>query len=497
MKISQMPLSTTPSSDDVLAMLEGGTQNRKITFGAVAEWIANEEEIDNLNTDNKTIVGAVNELEELIGDATADTQAKIKNLQDTAYVTNTASGDIAAFSDGTAADAKSVVIHVEPVQAGSGDPSPDNVRPISGRTGATVWRTGKNLIPNIKYQEAETRVVLGYNSADFSLFLPRGTYTLSVDFVDNAYAGAYYRFESDSTNRTIWISTDTITSATFIIDKDERFRLWLYAGNGITVNDIENFMVSASTTANNYTPYTGSTIPVSWETEAGTVYGAELDVVSGKLTVDRAMNVYDGSEDENWSYYNISTGNLFRTIIADRTAENITGVSNQAKYLCNSYTVAANESTGRTTGHFSGANKNADFVNDNFTTVESWQTNLANHPLQFIFPLAEPVTYQLTPQQIQTLLGENKIWSDAGSVSVEYRADAKSYINSLFSSIQGNIAFIEDGTTASRAYTAGQYVIVGGTMYKVSAAIASGAEFTPDTNIVATTVGTELTALNA
>lgn len=62
MKISQMPLSTTPSSDDVLAMLEGGTQNKKITFGAVAEWIANEEENESLNTNSKTLVGAVNEL---------------------------------------------------------------------------------------------------------------------------------------------------------------------------------------------------------------------------------------------------------------------------------------------------------------------------------------------------------------------------------------------------------------------------------------------------
>ena len=62
MKISQMPLSTTPSSDDVLAMLEGGTQNKKITFGAVAEWIANEEEIESFNTNSKTIVGAINEL---------------------------------------------------------------------------------------------------------------------------------------------------------------------------------------------------------------------------------------------------------------------------------------------------------------------------------------------------------------------------------------------------------------------------------------------------
>jgi ribosomal protein L11 len=34
------------------------------------------------------------------------------------------------------------------VQAGSGDPSPTNVRPITGWTGAKVMRCGKNFLEN-------------------------------------------------------------------------------------------------------------------------------------------------------------------------------------------------------------------------------------------------------------------------------------------------------------------------------------------------------------
>lgn len=37
-----------------------------------------------------------------------------------------------------------VISHIAPVQAGSGDPSPSNVRPISGWTGAKLTRTGEN-----------------------------------------------------------------------------------------------------------------------------------------------------------------------------------------------------------------------------------------------------------------------------------------------------------------------------------------------------------------
>lgn len=40
---------------------------------------------------------------------------------------------------------KELMVSIEPVQSGSGDPSPDNVRPISGWTGVSVWDTGHNV----------------------------------------------------------------------------------------------------------------------------------------------------------------------------------------------------------------------------------------------------------------------------------------------------------------------------------------------------------------
>lgn len=47
-------------------------------------------------------------------------------------------GDIVSFSDGAAVPVKSLAVAVDAVQEGSGDPSPTNVRPISGHTGATI-----------------------------------------------------------------------------------------------------------------------------------------------------------------------------------------------------------------------------------------------------------------------------------------------------------------------------------------------------------------------
>ena len=60
-----------------------------------------------------------------------------------------------------------------------------------------------------------------------------------------------------------------------------------------------------------------------------------------------------------------------------------------------------------------------------------------------------------------------------------------------------NLATIESSTTASQAYTAGEdYLVLNGQLYEVIADIASGETLTVGTNISATTVGEELTALN-
>jgi len=56
-----------------------------------------------------------------------------------AFPTDTASGSIASFADGAdGVPVKSLEVQITPVQEGSGDPTPTNVRPITGRTSATI-----------------------------------------------------------------------------------------------------------------------------------------------------------------------------------------------------------------------------------------------------------------------------------------------------------------------------------------------------------------------
>ena len=49
---------------------------------------------------------------------------------------NTVSGSIVHIEDALAKPLKSIVVNIDPVQSGTGDPSPDNIRPITGWTSA-------------------------------------------------------------------------------------------------------------------------------------------------------------------------------------------------------------------------------------------------------------------------------------------------------------------------------------------------------------------------
>ena len=114
---------------------------------------------------------------------------------------------------------------------------------------------------------------------------------------------------------------------------------------------------------------------------------------------------------------------------------------------------------------------------------------------QVVYALATPVTYQLTAQEVRTLLGANNIWADTGDTTVQYRADPTRYIDKRLLSAKSLLAGVEAGFTATRNYAAGSLLIVEDRLYKTTAAIANGGAITPGTNTADTTVAEQLTLL--
>ena len=71
--------------------------------------------------------------------------SSIEPLAENAYAEKTVSADVVTFDDGANnVPLKAFVANIDYVQSGSGDPSPTNIRPITGYTGITVYQSNED-----------------------------------------------------------------------------------------------------------------------------------------------------------------------------------------------------------------------------------------------------------------------------------------------------------------------------------------------------------------
>jgi hypothetical protein len=104
--------------------------------------------------------------------------------------------------------------------------------------------------------------------------------------------------------------------------------------------------------------------------------------------------------------------------------------------------------------------------------------------------MAEPQTVQLTPLEVETLLGVNNIWSDTGNTTVKYRADTGLYVQKLTGST-------EEDMTANTSIASGKYFLIGNTLYLSTTTIPAGDTIKPGTNCTLTNLAAALNALNS
>lgn len=333
---------------------------------------------------------------------------------------STASGAIASFDDGAEdIPVKSLKVDIEPVQAGTGEPSPDNVRPISGWTGVKVQRSGKNLI------DFEARrlnnVSISGTADDFSFTTTSSTIPyVGFDLIEYAGKGTLYLSAQGSRDitgsSTVFLQllldvegkitytdltrfdTNNIANA---VDKvinipsnATRALLRIFGNNAQTeiadpiTTTVQNLRL-CSTPGQAYEPYQDATYDISFPDEAGTVYGGTLDVTNGVLTVDRVQIAsYSGET-------------LPGTWISDR----------------NVYAIGSTPSVGA----------------------------------QVVYRLATPITYQLTPTEVKTLLGMNNIHADTGDVSVTYDGTkAAPGVKTIWTPVDDDVELAPGGVTTDK-----------------------------------------------
>ena len=158
-----------------------------------------------------------------------------------------------------------------------------------------------------------------------------------------------------------------------------------------------------------------TTYAVDWTSEAGTVYGGTLNVVTGLLTVNKVI-VDLGTLLWNDESTSVTGKYRFSASLPDSAVNSDTTVG--VTSLCSQYVALANAGTFYATnnGYTINGSKiyiyDASHATDNGTTFQT-----AMSGVQLCYELATPLTYQLTPQEIEAL-ADNYMWSDVGQVTV-------------------------------------------------------------------------------
>ena len=427
-----------------------------------------DEQYDALNGRLTVVEGKVSDLEECCDGVNTDI-GQIKNdlseLEDnvnSTYIVETETGAIASFSDGADdVPIKDLTVAIEPVQSGSGDPSPSNVRPISGWTGANVTRTRKNLFrlgslatkmnvgdmtitPNndntvtLNGTNTQTSINIhldfgNWGNTPLTLKKQSADYQVTASVIVEGTVNGELQFYTGYISETgqasqVEIPTDTMKRTITVPATALRLRTWFNIRNGVTANNATvKFQVEYGSTATAYEPYQGETYEVDWQTEAGTVYGGTLNVTTGVLTVDRAVITMDGTQRIGHNG-TLSYGGI--QVVATPSPAKKLGATNAEGLLSDKFKIGDIAEPYTFAGRTSNANLVFNMPTD-VTSIELAKTWFTNNPTQVSYLLATPQTYQLTAHEVSTILGQNNIFADCGDSTVQYRADTKLYIDKV------------------------------------------------------------------
>lgn len=399
---------------------------------------------------------------------------------------------IATFTDGADnVPAKSVVVDIAYDQYGSNTPSPTNVRDISG------W--SKCIVGNSPVCYPLQNGGLGDNDGQPNTSL----YRIRTDFIPyngeetlSVYlniAPEYDKIGYKLTVRRIYWYDNTNT---FL----ESQLLSTGAGNRVPV---VNAPVSPPSNASSYRLVFQRTT-TSLELSAtglycfinphisivdfpSIIYSGTLDVTNGKLTVTKAYALLD--DPDKWIN---ATGTLTYKYNQD--------FSDRKKYsdsyeglICSSF--LAQLSTMIPYCRWSSVTGETFGIRDDTATIslDDIKTMASNGDIAICYDI-DPVVYDVTPTQVKTLLGANNIWSSTGEIDTltYYKLNDTSTQILL---VKALLATEESSTTASQAYSVNDFLILNNTLYIVTANIANGGTITVGTNVNATTIGAQITAL--
>ena len=202
---------------------------------------------------------------------------------------------IASFTDGTANPLKSLTASIVPVQAGSGDPSPTNVRPISGWTEEVINVRGVNQWDEVT-ESGIYNISTGQPQGEGSSI--RGKNPISVKpnttyYANNQYLRILFYDENDNYLNLYKIGSGEFTTPNncYII------RIYLADVYGTTYNN--DISINYPSTDTEYHAYSGTTTTIPFTDGQGQsveVFGGSVDVINGVVTPCPYYASYNGEQ---------------------------------------------------------------------------------------------------------------------------------------------------------------------------------------------------------
>ena len=383
-----------------------------------------------------------------------------------------------------------VQVEITPTQEGTGDPSPENVRPIVGMDSVQVVRCGKNLLKltgrtvqsipadfqseseNTKYPIGDGYLYIGitgngywienniaeYDIADNSISVNAKAPGYGIGMCVKIVPGASYVVgkDGDDTNALITaIATkkDGLISRFSAIDINNKFTAqdgeeWIiviFRPNPNALVTYQNPQLELGSTPTSYEPYQGDTYDL---TLPETIYGGTVDAVTGA-----------GSEE--WSsVINLSSSD-FLGILEDFANEATTlyyigGLDNMqnSTLVCCSHLPTTNIVNSSNTnigicGNPAGTMAYIRLSKETASNLDEFKQwvdaqSAAGTPVTFTYKLATPQPIQATGgQSLPALPGTNTIYTDADSLTVTGRADPIATITAL----QNRVSALESAQT--------------------------------------------------
>lgn len=420
-KITEYTLVNKLSNDDVL--LVDGTKGTKIIKA-----------VDAANQLAEKMFGGY---DVIAGDK--ENSDRINNIK--ADIMNTAiskelTGSAVGFEDGAKdVGMKSVVVNVDLMQSGIGDPSPNNVRPLISRDSINVTVAGKNLanlISDGKVPSTTTGALEDGTGCrtDYIKVISGDDYVLERSTVGSA---SWYMLFYDK-NKT-FLQSVTCPGDRFAQTPPED-AVWMMLRLDTIIDDVNyvgiGYLTLDATGVDNWKEYVGRTYSVAVPETTDPLYAGTLNVVTGEFTTNKACIVLNGTYPTPFN--SPDTCHMCWIEVKDMARSDD---YRDALWCDVCPTIAKRLEVGSTANAICGYEDNDLYVGLNYlylrinsnTTADELNAYLAQNPVTVVYTSNTTRTYQLTPTEVESLLGDNYVWSDTGDISIEYVVDTTTYID--------------------------------------------------------------------